>query len=306
MIEPVLVGGVEAGGTKFVCAIGTGPDDVRAETRFATRDPASTLAQAIEFFRSVRCEAPIRALGIGSFGPVELDPHAAGYGRITTTPKPGWANVDIVGTMQRALDVPVGFDTDVNAAALGEARWGAGRGLDSLLYVTIGTGIGGGVVANGRLLHGLVHPDMGHIRIPHDWADDPFAGVCLYHGDCLEGLASGPAIEARWGARGETLPDEHPAWVLESKYLGLAVANYVLTLSPQRILLGGGVMQRASLFPPIREKVEAVLNGYVNAPQVRAGDQEYIVPPRLGTRAGVLGALALAYEELGKMEERQS
>lgn len=298
MNEPRLVGGIEAGGTKFVCAIGTGPDDVRAETRFATTDPVATLARAIEFFRSARRETPILALGIASFGPIELDPGAAAYGRITTTPKPGWANVDMVGTMQKALDVPVGFDTDVNAAALGEVRWGAGRGLDNVLYLTIGTGIGGGVVANGRVLRGLVHPDMGHIRIPHDWTDDPFRGVCPYHGDCLEGLASGPAIEARWGARGQTLAGEHPAWALESKYLGLAVANYILTLSPQRILLGGGVMQRASLFPQIRQTVETVLNGYVNAPQVRAEDREYIVPPGLGTRAGVLGALALAYEAL--------
>jgi fructokinase len=296
----IFVGGMEAGGTKFVCAVGTSPDDVRAEKRFPTTDPAATLAQAIEFFRTAQRETPIRALGIASFGPIDLDPNSGTYGSITTTPKQGWGMVDMVGTMQRALDVQVGFDTDVNAAALGEVRWGAGQGLDNVLYLTIGTGIGGGVVANGRVLHGLVHPDMGHVRIPHDWTGDPFPGVCPYHGDCLEGLASGPAMEARWRARAETLPDDHPAWALESKYLGFALANYILTLSPERILLGGGVMQRTLLFPQIRRNVETVLNGYVNAPQVRAEDEEYIVPPRLGTRAGVLGALALAYDALEK------
>lgn len=298
MNEPLLLGAIEAGGTKFVCAIGTGPDNVRAETRFPTTDPAATLAQAVEFFRSARRETPICALGIGSFGPIDLDPRSPSYGRITTTPKAGWANVDIVGAVQRALDVLVGFDTDVNAAALGEVRWGAGQGLANLLYLTIGTGIGGGVVANGRVLHGLVHPDMGHIRIPHDWTSDPFPGVCPYHGDCLEGLASGPAMEARWGARAETLADDHPAWALESKYLGFAIANYILTLSPQRILMGGGAMQRAPLFPQVRQNVETILNGYVNAPQVRADETDYIVPPHLGARAGVLGALALAYDAL--------
>jgi fructokinase len=300
MNPPPLVGGIEAGGTKFVCAIGTGPDDVRAEIRFPTTTPDETFAQAIDFFQAQRTEhtRPIAGLGIASFGPVDLNPRSPAYGTITTTPKQGWANADIVGAMQHALDVPIGFDTDVDAAALGEARWGAGQGLDNILYLTIGTGIGGGAIVNGRVLHGLTHPEMGHIRIPHDLTDDPFPGVCPYHGDCLEGLAAGPAIQARWGARAETLPDDHPAWALEARYLAFALANWIVTLSPERIVLGGGVMQRSELFPPIRQNVESILNGYVTAPQVRANTPDYIVPPGLGGRAGVLGALALAYDTL--------
>lgn len=293
-----LVGGIEAGGTKFVCAVGAGPDDVRAETRFPTTTPQETLGQAIEFFRGVMPRTPIAALGIASFGPVDLNPRSPSYGHITTTPKPGWANADMVGNIQRALIVPVGFDTDVNGAALGEARWGAGRGIENLIYLTIGTGIGGGIITNGRLVHGLTHPELGHIRIAHDFATDPFPGACPYHGDCLEGLAAGPALQARWGVRAETLPADHPAWALEANYLALALANWILTLSPERIIMGGGVMERAELFPQIRQNVETILNGYVSSPAIRADNPDYIVPPGLGARAGVLGALALAQAQL--------
>jgi fructokinase len=202
----------------------------------------------------------------------------------------------MAGPVRQALGVPVRFDTDVNAAALGEGRWGAAQGLDTFIYLTIGTGIGGGGLVNGRLMHGLVHPEMGHVRIPRDPRADPFAGSCPFHGDCLEGLASGPALHARWGRPAETLPDGHPAWALEARYLALALNNFVCTLSPQRIVLGGGVMERKSLFPLIRRDLRAILNDYVQAVQLLGGLDRYVVPPAFEGRAGVLGALALAMQ----------
>lgn len=291
-----LFGGIEAGGTKFVCAIGTGPDDIRAQTRFPTTTPDETIDRAISFFR--QHAEPVVAVGIGSFGPVDLDPSSAGYGSITTTPKPGWQHTPLRRRIQDALQIPVAFDTDVNAAALGEHTWGAARGLDTFIYLTIGTGIGGGGMAGGRLLHGLVHPEMGHIRLPHHWDDDPFPGVCPYHGDCLEGLACGPALEQRWGRRAEELPEDHRAWSLEARYLALALVNFICTLSPQRVIMGGGVMERAQLFPSVRDHVQSLLNGYVRAPAIIERIDEYIVPPGLGRMAGVLGAMALA-QQLG-------
>ena len=289
-----LVSGIEAGGTKFVCAVGTGPDDVRAEARVPTTTPAETLGRVVAFFAEQAARAPLAALGVASFGPVDLDSRSPTFGRITTTPKPGWRDVDLVGPFRSALRVPVAFDTDVNAAALAEHRWGAGRGLGTLLYVTVGTGIGGGAVVDGRPLHGLVHPEMGHVRVPHDRARDPFDGVCPAHGDCWEGLATAPAIAARWGRPPETLPDDHPAWALEVDYLALGLANLVLTLSPERVVLGGGVMARAALYPLVRTGIGELLGGYLASPALAAGLTRYLVPPALGERAGVLGALWLA------------
>ena len=291
-----LYGAIEAGGTKFVCAVGTGPDDLRAEARFPTTTPAETLDRTISFFleQQTRLGEPVAALGVGSFGPVDPNPTSPTFGYITTTPKPGWANTDVVGALRRVFPVPVGFDTDVNAAALGEFRWGAAQGLDTFIYLTIGTGLGGGGMVGGRLIHGLVHPEMGHIRIPHDWAADPFPGACPYHGDCFEGLAAGPALEQRWQQRGETLPDDHPAWALEARYVALGVVNFILTLSPQRVILGGGVMQQPHLFPMIRHETLALLAGYVQAAEIVEHIETYITPPGLGGRSGVLGALALA------------
>jgi fructokinase len=283
-------GGIEAGGTKFVCAVGTAPDDVR-ETRFPTTAPDESINRAIAFFRE---QPRITAIGIASFGPIDLHPDSPTFGYITTTPKPGWANTDLAGAIKRALGVSIGFDTDVNVAALGEQRWGAAQGLDTFIYLTIGTGIGGGGLSSGKLLHGLIHPEMGHIRLPHDLARDPFPGSCPYHGDCLEGLASGPALEKRWGVRAETLLPDHPAWKLEARYLALALVNFICTLSPQRIILGGGVMEQAQLFPLIRREVQQLLNGYVQSPVIIENIDAYIVPPGLGKRAGVLGAIALA------------
>jgi fructokinase len=296
---PPLCGAVEAGGTKFVCLVGTGPDDIRDQIRLPTTTPEATLRATLEFLRSARERfGALAAVGVASFGPIDLKPNSPTYGYITSTPKPGWANVDIVGTIREAFAVPVGFDTDVNAAALGEWRWGAAQGLGTFIYLTIGTGIGGGGLANGQLLHGLVHPEMGHVRIPHDAAADPFAGICPFHGDCLEGLASGPAMSARWLQPAEQLPDDHPAWPLEARYLALALVNFICTLSPERIVLGGGVMGRERLLPLIRTNVLDLLNHYVRADAILTRIDDYIVAPWLGARAGVLGALALAQRAL--------
>jgi fructokinase len=286
-----LWGGIEAGGTKFICAAAEDDGELLDETSFSTTTPDQTIGRAIEFLQR---QGDLDAIGISCFGPVDLDPDSPTYGAITTTPKPGWANTDIVGHIRRALGVQVGFDTDVNGAALGEHRWGAAQGLDTFVYLTVGTGIGGGGMVNGQLIHGLVHPEMGHMRLPHDLGRDPFAGGCPFHGDCLEGLANGPAIEARWGQRGETLPADHPAWTLEAHYLALGVVNLVCILSPQRVILGGGVMQQAQLFPMIRREVQQLLNGYMKAPAILEHIDAYIVPPGLGDRAGVKGAIALA------------
>ncbi len=293
-MEP-LVGGVEAGGTKFVCAVGSGPDDIRAEARFPTTTPGETLGKVIAFFvDQERKFGELRALGIAAFGPLDPSPQSGSYGHITSTPKPGWSNTDFVGAIRAALPRPIAFDTDVNGAALGEWRWGAAEGLQTFIYLTIGTGIGGGGMAEGRLLHGLIHPEMGHLRLPHDWVTDPFPGNCPYHGDCFEGLAAGPALAARWGRPAESLPMDHPAWELEAHYLALALNNLICTLSPERIILGGGVMAQPMLLPSIRRKVQQVLNGYVHDPAVANEIDHYIVPPKLGIRAGVLGAIALA------------
>jgi fructokinase len=270
-------GSIEAGGTKFICGVGTGPDDLRT-IQIPTTTPHETIAAAIEFLKG---HAPV-SIGIGSFGPVK-------DGRITNTPKAGWQNVDLKGEIATALGVPVGFDTDVNAAALAETHWGAARDVASCLYLTIGTGIGGGAIFNGVPLHGLMHPEMGHIRIPaSDGFPGGFSGVCPFHGNCLEGLASGPAIAKIWGRPAEELPPGYPAWDLEARYLALAVANFAFTLGPARIILGGGVMRQRHLFPLIRREFATLINNYLPVPD------NYIVPPELGDRAGVLGGLLLA------------
>lgn len=279
-------GAIEAGGTKFVCGVGTGPDDI-ITAEIPTTSPAVTIASVISWLSARSPHGGLVEVGIGSFGPVDLTADSPFWGYITSTPKTAWRNFDLAGAIGKGLGVPVRFDTDVNAALLGEARWGAARDIANCLYLTIGTGIGGGAIVSGRLLHGLTHPEMGHVRIPHDLAEDPFAGACPYHGDCLEGLASGPAIEARWGVKPEALAPDHPGWALEAKYLAYGIANYVCTLSPERILVGGGVMRQAGLYSLIAAELERVLAGYVSKIPV-------VMPPQLGGLAGVLGALALA------------
>jgi fructokinase len=286
----VTYGGVEAGGTKWVLAIGDGPDGVRETTTVPTTTPDETIARTAAFFGQ---NGGISALGIGSFGPIDAFRSSPTWGHITTTPKPGWADTDVAGALGDALDVPVAFDTDVNAAALGEQRWGAAIGLDTFCYITIGTGIGGGGMSNGRLMHGLLHPEYGHMRIPHDRELDPFDGVCPYHGDCFEGLAAGGAIRERWGKKAEELTD--PAvWELEAHYVALGLVNVICTLSPQRIILGGGVPKQPTLLPLVRERVRTLLGGYIDADELDGGLDEFIVAPGLGDRAGVLGAIELA------------
>ena len=290
----MIFGAIETGGTKVDCAVGTWPDGVRDRIRIPTTTPADTLAGVTDFLVRHHRETPLSAIGIGSFGPIDLRTGSPTYGHITSTPKQGWRHVDLVGPVTRALDVPVAFDTDVNASALGEYRWGNSEAVDSLVYITVGTGIGGGAVIEGRPLHGASHPEMGHIRIPHDRAADPFDGSCPYHGDCLEGLASGPAMEARWRAPSGSLPEDHPAWDLEAEYLAYGVANIAVTLSPERIVMGGGVMQQRHLFPNIRGRVIDVLSGYGVAEGIVEAIDDYIVPPALGDDSGIAGAFALA------------
>ena len=284
-------GGIEAGGSKWECAIGTNPDDVRAAETIKTTTPKETLGRAIAFFER---EGPVDAIGIGSFGPIDQKLSSPTWGHITTTPKPGWAHTDVGQEIRRRLSVPVAFYTDVNAAALGEHRWGAGQGLDTFCYITVGTGIGGGGLAGGNLLHGLLHPEFGHMRIPHDFERDPFEGVCPYHGDCWEGLASGRAIEARWGKPAEELDDESPVWELEAHYLALGLVSVMCVLSPERIVVGGGVVRRDALLPLVQREVLSLMNGYLDSTVVRDRISDYITRPALGARAGVLGAIALA------------
>jgi fructokinase len=280
-------GAIEAGGTKWVCAVGRGPDELDDVCVVPTTTPVATIAAVTEFLARHR---PLAAIGIGSFGPVDLQRSSPTWGFITSTPKPGWSNADVVGPIAAALGVPVAFETDVGAAAVGEWLWGAGQDVKSSCYLTVGTGIGGAVVVDGRVLHGRSHAEMGHQRIPHDLVADPFPGTCPFHGDCLEGLACGPAVAARWGRPGQDLADDHPAWTLEAGYVGDGIANIVFLLAPDRVIVGGSVGGRPGLLDAVRSRVDDRLGGYVVVPRL----EEYVVAPGLGDRAGVLGALALA------------
>jgi fructokinase len=286
-----LYGGMEGGGTKFVCAVGSGKDKIVEEVRFPTTTPGETIGKAIAFFQKY----DVSAIGLASFGPLDLNKASPTFGSITATPKLGWTGINVVAAFQRKFDVPLAFDLDVNAAAFGEYYLiPENKGLESLVYFTIGTGIGAGVIINGKVAHGLTHPEAGHMRLPHDRKKDPFPGICPFHGDCFEGMASGPALAHRWRKPAETLPDNHPSWELEALYIAYAMVNVILTISPQRIVLGGGVMERTLLLPLIRAKVRRLLNGYLASPVLSGTMEEYIVPPALGKRSGVLGALALA------------
>ncbi len=295
-----LYGGIEGGGTKFVCAVGSGPEDILDESRFPTTTPAETIQRACDFFTPYL--GHLRGIGLGSFGPIDIEPDSPTYGFITTTPKPHWENTDILGMLRAKMKVPILMDLDVAVAALGEFKWGASKSLDPSLYLTVGTGIGGGLILGGRPFRGLVSLEMGHIRIPHDLSLDPFRGACPYHEDCFEGLASGPAIQARFGQRAEFLPDSHPFWQIEADYIAYALVNYILTVAPRKIVLGGGVMQKSFLYEKIRLKVHDLLRQYVKHETLTHHLDTYIVPPALGNRSGVLGGLALAMEaEAGRL-----
>lgn len=282
------IGGIEAGGTKMVCAVGDEKGELFERVTIPTRQPEETFEEMIRYFS----DKQIEALGIGCFGPVDLNRSSATYGFITSTPKPGWENTDVVGRFQKALSVPVGFDTDVNGAILGEVMLGAAKGCENAIYITVGTGIGVGVYVNGGLLHGLVHPEGGHILLAKH-PKDTYSGKCPYHGCCFEGLASGPAIEERWGKKAELLADEMNVWELESYYIAQAITNYILTYSPQKIILWGGVMHQNQLFEQIRAKVPELLSGYIQHPAVTEKIADYIVPPALGDNPGILGAIQL-------------
>jgi fructokinase len=284
-------GGVETGGTWCVCAVGTGPREIERQEQFRTTGPDETIERIVSFFRA---EPRPAAVGIGSFGPVDVHPRSPTWGYVTTTPKPGWRHVALGSVVRERLGVPVAFDHDVAAAALGEYRWGAGRQVRALCYVTIGTGIGAGLLIDGKPWHGLAHPEVGHMRIPHDRVRDPFVGACPAHGDCWEGLAGGPAIEQRWGSPADELPDEHPAWELEAEYLALGILSIVCVFSPERIVVGGGVMERPGLLEMVRARLPELVAGYLPTPLLADEIDRFLVPPGLGDRAGVLGAIALA------------
>jgi fructokinase len=293
-VKRPLLGGVEGGGTKFTCALSDEPGRIGLRATIRTTSPTDTLGQVVAFFKSHAREGPIAALGIASFGPIDLRLGSQTYGHITSTPKPDWQNVDIVDYLDRALAPDtIAFDTDVNAAALAEHRWGAGRGTSSLAYVTVGTGIGAGFVINGGPLHGLVHSEFGHIRIPRDPQADPYRGCCPNHGDCLEGLASGRALAMRWGVPPDKLPDDHPAWALETDYLALGLSNLICMTSPERVVIGGGVARRLN-WRTLRTRVQATMGDYLHVPELTDAIDDYLIPPALGDSAGLIGALTLA------------
>lgn len=288
-------GALEAGGTKMIVAIGDENGKILERASFPTKTPEETMPQMIDFFK----DKEIESLGIACFGPIDLNKDSKTYGYITSTPKLAWKNYDIVGAFQKALNVPVGFDTDVNGSLLGEITWGCAKDKTDALYLTIGTGIGGGVMTNGKLLHGMLHPELGHIRLAKVPGDE-YAGKCPYHGTCFEGLAAGPAIEERWGKKAVELADRDEVWELESEYIAQALSSFILTLSPQIIILGGGVMHQMQLFPLIREKVVKQLNGYLNTKELENMDN-YIVPASLCDNQGIMGAVKLAIDAKGEI-----
>ena len=286
------LGALEAGGTKMVCAVGNESGEILDRISLPTETPDITMPKMIGYFE----KNEIEALGIGCFGPVDLNRNSETYGYITTTPKLAWANYDIVGTFEKALHIPVGFDTDVNGAALGEATWGCTQGLENSMYITIGTGVGAGIISNGKLLHGMLHPEAGHILLSRH-PQDTYEGKCPYHKTCLEGMAAGPAIEGRWGKKGAQLADRKEVWELEAYYIGQALVNYILILSPERIVLGGGVTHQEHLMPLIREEVRRQMAGYIQTGQME-DLEHYIVLPSLNDNQGIMGALKLAVNEL--------
>lgn len=291
----MLYGAIEGGGTKFVCAVGTSPEDVLESVVLPTSSPASTLGACVEFFTAAeRKFGTIDAFGFACFGPIALRTHEADYGQMLATPKPGWSRVDLLAPLRAKFNKAIVIDTDVSAAALAEWRLGAGRGLGSIAYVTVGTGIGGGVAPNGLAGRRLLHQEMGHILVRRDARDKEFPGVCPFHGDCLEGLASGPAIQARWRCQLDALPSNHEAWSIVGGYLGQLAASIALMISVERVIFGGGVMANGLLLPHIRSAAANSLHGYVEPLSQPGALDDYIRAPQLGTRAGIAGAFLLA------------
>lgn len=281
----MLIGAIEAGGTKFIYGVGTERGDILERFSCPTTRPEETLLGIIDYFKS----KDITSLGLSCFGPINPRKEDSSYGYILKTPKEGWSHFNIVEMLEKSLGVPIFFDTDVNGAVLAENKWGAGKGKKNCLYLTIGTGIGGGAVVEGNLVHGSLHPEMGHIKIAHSSQDD-FAGCCPFHKDCLEGLASGFSMQKRWGKAGYLLEDEFP-WDLEAFYLAQGIMNYILILAPEVIILGGGVMKKEGLLEKVRDKVAELLNGYFQSSLLE--EKSFITLPHLGDNAGILGAIAL-------------
>ena len=286
----MLFGALEAGGTKMVCAIGNENGEILEQVKFPTETPETTMPQIFDYFK----EKDIKALGIACFGPIDLIKESPTYGSITSTPKKGWSGYNIVNAAKEALGIPVGFDTDVNGSLLGEVTWGCAKGLSDAIYLTIGTGIGGGVMSNGKLLHGMLHPEVGHIRLPLV-KNDPGKSVCPFHDNCFEGLAAGPSIMARWGKPAVELADNAEVWEIESEYIANALMSYALILSPKKIILGGGVMHQEQLFPLIRKKFKELVNGYILTKEMDDLDN-YIVPASLNDDQGIMGAVKLAMD----------
>lgn len=284
-----MLGAIEAGGTKFVCAVSDNELNLIDKKTIPTRSPQETFEAVFDFFDSYLLES----MGIGSFGPIDVNTDSETYGYILSTPKEAWKNTDFLGTIKKRYDIPIGWNTDVNVAALGEVELGSAKNKSSCVYITVGTGIGGGAVMNGRPVTGFGHPEMGHFYVPkHE--EDTFEGLCSYHGGCLEGLASGPAMEARHGVKAENLPKDHVGWEIEAHYLAHAALAYTTILSPKCIIFGGGVMNQKHLFDLIREKFSHISGNYLNLPPL----EEYIIPTGLGNDSGILGSLLLAKQQL--------
>ena len=289
----MYIGAIEAGGTKMVCGIGDENGTLIDRISLPTIDPKTTFGEMLGYFDSKAKEGiELSAIGIGSFGPVDLNKNSKTYGFITSTPKPGWANTDFVGTFKDALKIPVGFDTDVNGAVLGEVTYGAAVGASCAIYITIGTGVGVGVYYEGKLMHGLVHPEAGHMLLMRH-PSDTYKGKCPFHSNCIEGLAAGPAVAERWGKPGVELSDRKEVWELESYYIAQAITNYILCYSPEKVILWGGVMHQESMFKMVRDQVKEMLNGYISSPILSGDLSDYIVAPGLGEDPGIKGAIKL-------------
>lgn len=288
----MLIGALEAGGTKMVCAIGNEDGTILEQVSIPTITPEETLPKIVAYFK----DKGIKALGVAAFGPVDVKPESETYGYILDTPKLAWKHKDLLGILKKELNVPIGLDTDVNGSCLGEMTYGCAKGLDSVIYITIGTGVGVGVSVNGKLLHGMLHPEGGHILLERH-PEDPDGGICPYHKNCLEGFASGPSIEKRWGKKAIELVDRPEVWEMESYYIAQALTDYIMILSPQKIILGGGVMHQEQLFPLIRSKVKEMVNGYINTKELEDMDN-YIVPASLNDDQGIMGCIKLGLDAL--------
>ncbi|MFZ1247352.1 MAG: ROK family protein [Leptotrichiaceae bacterium] len=283
-----IMAAVEAGGTKFNCGLGDENGNIIDQVSIPTTTPEETMKKVIEYFKDKKFDV----MGVGSFGPIDPIKGSKTYGHITKTPKAYWSDYNLIGELKKHFDVPMEFDTDVNGAALAEAWWGAGKGFKNVMYITVGTGIGAGATVDGKMLQGLTHPEMGHISVKRH-PEDTFEGTCSFHGDCLEGMAAGPAIEKRWGKKGIELAEDNRVWEMEAYYLSQALVNYILILSPEKIIMGGGVMKQKQLFPLIHKNVKEMLNGYVDKKEILEDIENYIIYPGLGDYAGFIGSFAL-------------